>query len=313
VRTQDFVQTKRLPEVHDVLHRMRLFVDAHAPDTVLISEAYLDEPSELLAFYGGPGDEAIHLPFNFFLAQVPAFDALAFRRAIERVEAALGPDRWPSQVLSNHDIDRACDRFAAGAREHTDAIARLLAIVLLTVRGSPFIYYGEEIGMRTEPPATLDEVRDPVGRVFWPRYKGRDGVRRPMPWTAGPGAGFTNGRPWLALPSDAGTRNVAAQTQSPSSLLMFYRSLLDLRRRSPALRDGGYRGLASSGGVLAFERSAGADRAIVLANMSTEAARPGADLPSTARVTFGTHRAAGTTLNRSAAVLEPFEGMILTT
>src|SRR5262249_28323871 len=143
---------------------------------------------------------------------------------------------WPSLVLSNHDIDRACDRLAprSGSEQalgaDPDAVARLLAVLLLTLRGTPFLYYGEEIGMRTEPPARIEDVQDPVGRRFWPRYKGRDGVRRPMPWNGGAGHGFTTGHAWLGFPSDAAARHVAAQHADPASLLSLYRALLRLRR-----------------------------------------------------------------------------------
>ena len=113
------------------------FVDRRRP-TRSDQRAYVGSADELTAFYGG-GDE-IHLPFNFFLAQVPRRDAAALRDVVERVERACN-GRWPSNVFSNHDIDRACDRFAAGA--DPDAVARLLAMLLLTLRGTPFIYYGE--------------------------------------------------------------------------------------------------------------------------------------------------------------------------
>jgi alpha-glucosidase len=312
VRTQDFVQTRRLPEVHGVLERVRTFVDALAPDTVLISEAYVDEVADLVTFYGD--DDAMHLPFNFFLAQMPALEAQAFRRAIDSVEAALGPGRWPSQVLSNHDIDRACDRLANGHDEHADAIARLLAVVLLTLRGSPFIYYGEEIGMRTEPPSTVDAVRDPVGRVFWPRYKGRDGVRRPMPWTGAAGAGFTSGRPWLALPSDASGRNVEAQSRSDRSLLTFYRAMLRHRRQSTALRAGDYRSVSAHPDVLAFERTAASERMVIAANMSALASR--VDLTAACRgatgvVAIGTHRSGETAVRSDDLELAPYEALVL--
>src|SRR5262249_50589731 len=115
----------RLPgEVLDALHRVRRFVDRERSDAVLISEAYLDDASELVPFYGRNGDDGMHLPFNFFLAQVPSLEAPLFRRAVEDVETACR-GRWPSLVLSNHDIVRACDRLAAPADAHP--CAKLLA------------------------------------------------------------------------------------------------------------------------------------------------------------------------------------------
>jgi alpha-glucosidase len=178
-----------------------------------------------VCFYGD-GDE-MHLPFNFFLAQVPRRDAGAFRQAVDEVEHACGA-HWPTLVLSNHDVARACDRYAGDGDR--DAVARLLVLMLLTLRGTPFLYYGEEIGMRTADPAGRDDVRDPVGQRFWPLYKGRDGARRPTQWTAAPGGGFTDGTPWLTMAPDAPHRTVEGQLKDERSLLSFYQTLLQIRR-----------------------------------------------------------------------------------
>src|SRR5436190_9726759 len=264
VDSQHELYTRGLPELHDTLRRVRAFVEHRQPDAILISEAYVGSAEQLTAFYGA--DDEMHLPFNFFLAQVPARDA-AMREAVERVEAA-GGGRWPSLVLSNHDIDRACDRFAGD--DDPDAVARLLAMLLLTLRGTPFIYYGEEIAMRTDPPRSIDEVRDPVGRRFWPSYKGRDGVRRPMQWSSAPGAGFSQATPWLPLSCDSGARNVDAQNADANSILGFYRSLLRLRRVSPALAAGDYDGLDSGPGILAYARTNRRERVLVVLNFTSE-------------------------------------------
>jgi len=308
VRTQKYVQTQRLPEVHDLLRRVRRFVDRHAPESVLISEAYVDRVEELVCFYGC-GDE-MHLPFNFFLAQVPALAAGAFRRAVDEIERAVGT-RWPSLVLNNHDIERSCDRLDGDP----DAVARVLAMLLLTLRGSPFIYYGEEIGMRTQPPATLADVRDPVGRTFWPKYKGRDGVRRPMQWDGSAGSGFTGGTPWLPLASDAGERHVAAQASDPTSLLTFYRTLLRARSTSRALKQGEYRTITSRAEVFAYERRHDRDVKLIVLNMSSEARDAGLgdvrDLPNTWRTVAGTHRSARQPVTLNALRLAPYEGLLL--
>jgi alpha-glucosidase len=310
VDTEIPVYSRRPDEVHAALRRIRAFTDAYAPHAVLISEAYPETPGDLAQFYGD-GDE-MHLPFNFFLAEVPSLDATAFRRAIEEVQRACG-SRWTSAVLSNHDIDRACDRLASGA--DPDAVARLLAVLLLTARATPFIYYGEEIGMRTVPPARVDEVRDPVGRKFWPTYKGRDGVRRPMQWTAGVGHGFTAATPWLGFAADAPTRNVAAQRGAGGSLIELYRALLCARRTRPALRGGSYTAVASDGRVLAFLRRAGLDAALVVINMSGE--HVDARLDDAALGRGGWHAAVCTDVRSadivdpSALAVRPFEALVL--
>jgi len=308
VDSQQLLYTRGLPELHDVLRRVRAFVERRRPEAILISEAYVGSAEQLTAFYGA--DDEMHLPFNFFLAQVAARDAAAMKEAIEKVDGASG-GRWPSLVLSNHDIDRACDRFAGN--DDPDAVARLLATMLLTLRGTPFIYYGEEIAMRTDPPRSIDEVRDPVGRRFWPSYKGRDGVRRPMQWSSTPGAGFTRGTPWLPLSVDSGARNVDAQHADPASILGYYRSLLRLRRDNPALASGVYEGLDQRPGILAYARTNSGQRLVVVLNFTSEV-REMAGLPidaSAATVLLGTHRAAGDSVSVQPLRLRPLESLIL--
>lgn len=312
VRTQDFVNTKCLPEVHEVLRRLRQFVDRRNPDVVLISEAYVEDVDDLVLFYGQ--NDEMHLPFNFFLAQVRARDAAQFRQVVDRVEQAFG-DLWPSHVLSNHDIDRACDRFAAGPADK-DRVATLLAMLLLTLRGSPFVYYGEEIGMRTFPPARLEDVRDPVGRTFWPTYKGRDGVRRPMQWQGTAAAGFTRGTPWLETAPDAGARNVAGQLAAPGSVLNFYRALLRFRRSSDALRAGRYRALSSERGVFAFLRQSDHETVLVILNTADDQqSLPLTGLEELAtrswRVAVGSHRTSGKTIALSTLRLAALEALLL--
>lgn len=263
VYTQETLYNRRLPEVHDALRRVRTFVAARSADALLVSEAYVDTVADLVRFYGD-GDE-IHLPFNFFLAQVPAREAALFRRAVEEVEQGFG-GRWPSLVLSNHDIARACDRY--GPEADADAVAKLLAMMLLTLRGTPFLYYGEELGLRTHDPVHRDEVRDPVGRTFWPAYKGRDGARRPMPWSGEDGGGFTQGTPWLPLSPDSRQRHVHGQREDPASVLAFYRALLRLRRTHAALQEGAYRTVPAHHDVFAYSRACGDERLVVALNMS---------------------------------------------
>jgi len=312
VRSQEYLHTKGLPELHDVLRRLRRFTDRHGADTMLVSEAYVDTVDALLEFYGD--DDEMHLPFNFTLAQVPTRDAALFRAAVDRVERAF-ERQWPSLVLSNHDIDRAVDRYRGS--DDPDAVSKLLAMLLLTLRGTPFLYYGEEIGMRTEPPARLEDVRDPVGRVFWPGYKGRDGVRRPMSWSDAPGAGFTQAVPWLAAAADSSTRNVARQRRQADSVLTFHRDLLHLRRASPALMEGAYRAVQSEPGVFAFLRRAPADARLVLLNMaSASCTRPlaaeSADVAAAHwRIALGTHRPGGEPIDLQDLTLAPLEALLL--
>ncbi len=229
--------TDNLPEVHDVLREMRHLVDSYPGNPVLISEA--DEPniSELTKMYGRNNDE-VQLPMDFQIADVNQLSAPRFRELLDEVfHNPVGGQ--PHYFFSNHDQSRHWDRYGDGT--HNDAIARLMATLLLTTGATPQMYYGEEIGMRTTPPARKEDVKDPIGRIGWPKEKGRDGERTPMQWDQGKNAGFSSGaKPWLPVPSSAEQVNVAAESKNPESLLSFYKKLIALRRSDPAMRDGEY-------------------------------------------------------------------------
>jgi alpha-glucosidase len=143
--------------------------------------------------------------------------------------------------------------------------------MLLTLRGSPFFYYGEEIGMVTTDPQTLEDVRDPVGKRYWPGNKGRDGVRTPMQWDAGLNAGFTTGTPWLKVPPSGARKNVAAEIADPLSLLNFYKQAIALRHHSPALLDGDYQSVGNDPHIFAYLRRGPRQTMLIALNMSLEA------------------------------------------
>ncbi|HEX8687057.1 MAG TPA: alpha-amylase family glycosyl hydrolase, partial [Pyrinomonadaceae bacterium] len=213
---QEKKYNRDLPEVQDAVVRLRAFNDRVNPQSVLVGEAYVPRWEELMRYYG-PADNGVHLPFNFFLVMEPARSQLkapVFRDVVVRSEQALR-GRWTTYVLSNHDIPRHYDRLGDG--KHNEEVARLTATMLLTLRGTPFLYYGEEIGMLTTEPKTVEEVRDPVGRRYWPLRKGRDGERTPMQWDATANAGFSPGTPWLPVPPSAREKNVAAQARDAGS------------------------------------------------------------------------------------------------
>jgi alpha-glucosidase len=226
--------TDNLPEVHDILRDFRKVVSEFPGDPVLISEA--DEPNitELTKMYGLHDDE-IQLPMDFQIADINKLSAAGFRELFQEVEnnAASGQ---PYIFFSNHDQPRQWDRYGDGI--HNDEIARVMATLLLTTRATPQLYYGEEIGMRTTPPARKEDARDPIGTLGWPKEKGRDGERTPMQWETSKNAGFTTGTPWLPVPESASRYNVAVEQHDPESLLNFYKRLIFLRRSRPALRIG---------------------------------------------------------------------------
>jgi alpha-glucosidase len=173
-------------------------------------------------------------------------------------------------VISNHDIVRSYDRYGDG--KHNDEIAKLMAALYLTLRGTPIIYYGEEIGMKTTPPTRQEDVKDPIGRKGWPTEKGRDGERTPMQWDNSENAGFTMGTPWLPVPPTYKTHNVADETKDADSILEFYKSVLKLRHTNGALLNGNYKAInENNANVLSYLRVYKDKAVIVSLNMSDTA------------------------------------------
>jgi alpha-glucosidase len=246
------------PEVHDVIARMRAALDQYE-DRVLIGEIYL--PVDRLVTYYGTDGRGAHLPFNFQLLLLP-WDPTVIAEAVDRYESLLPPYGWPNWVLGNHDRPRIASRVGPGQ-------ARLAALLLLTLRGTPTLYYGDEIGMHDVPiPPHL--VQDPFEKNVPGLGFGRDPVRTPMQWDASPHAGFTSAAPWLPLVEDYERVNVEAQRADPDSILSLYRRAIALRRDEPALAVGGYIGRGVRDGVLSYVRSAGERRFLVALNFGTE-------------------------------------------
>ncbi|MGD0757987.1 MAG: alpha-glucosidase [Candidatus Sulfotelmatobacter sp.] len=251
----------KLPEVHDVLRGLRKVADEN--NAVLIGETWTADIAELNRYYGQGKDE-LQLPMDFLFTTVNKLSPAEFRKQIAAVDAASG---WPTFVISNHDIVRSYDRYGDG--RHNDQIAKLMAALYLTLRGTPIIYYGEEIGMKTTPPTRKEDVKDPIGRTGWPEEKGRDGERTPMQWDESANAGFSTATPWLPVPPTYKTHNVADESKDPNSVLEFYKSVLKLRHTSKALLDGSYAALnESDANVLSYLRAYKDDVVLVALNMS---------------------------------------------
>ena len=249
-------------------------------DGVMIGELYL--PFERLARYYGAG---VHLPSNMHLISAP-WQPAALADLVERYEAALPPGAWPNWVLGNHDRHRVATRL--GPEQ-----ARVAAMLLLTLRGTPTVYYGDELGM-TDVAIPPDRVQDPYERNSPGLGVGRDPARTPMQWSDGPGGGFTDGEPWLPL-GDLAT-NVEAQRRDPSSMLNLHRDLIALRRefaREP------YRTVSADDATLVFRRG---DRWAVALNLSDEPV----PMPLRGRVRLSTHP-------DRADELRPAEGVVLET
>jgi alpha-glucosidase len=201
---------------------------------------------------------------DFLFTTVNKLSPAEFRKQIAAVNGASG---WPTFVISNHDIVRSYDRYGDG--EHNDQIAKLMAALYLTLRGTPMMYYGEEIGMTTTPPTRKEDVKDPIGRTGWPKEKGRDGERTPMQWNSSQNAGFSKGTPWLPVPPTYKTHNVADESNDPNSILEFYRQVLQLRHTNRALLYGAYTAINENDtNVLSYLRTYKDEGVVVALNMS---------------------------------------------
>jgi alpha-glucosidase len=262
--------TNNLPEVHDVQRELRKVTDEFR-DRVLIGETYLENIGDLRKMYGARNDE-LQLPMDTQVGFINKLDVGLFRSKIAEAETQLDGN-MPLFVFDNHDNTRSWDRYGDGA--HNDAIARLIATVLLASRSVALMYYGQEIGMVTTPPTRKEDVRDPVGVTGWPKDKGRDGERTPMQWDAGRNAGFTTGTPWLPVPLSYVTVNVQVEAKQPASLLEWYRRLIQLRATNPALRDGAEIMLnPNDKNVLSWLRKSADGGAVVVACNFTSAPQP---------------------------------------
>jgi alpha-glucosidase len=258
----DDVYNTKLPELHDVLRKLRAVADeSHA---VLIGETPTSDIDQLKAYYGANNNE-LQMPMDFMFTYINKLDPAEFRRQIAAVDAAGG---WPVYVLGNHDIPRSYNRYGDGV--HNDQIAKMMAAFYLTLRGTPIMYYGEEIGMENNDPERKEDVKDPIGKLGWPAEKGRDGERTPMQWKNAPNAGFSQTTPWLPVPASYNTHNVETELKNPDSILNFYKRILALRHTNPVLLDGAYVPLNQDNPqVLSYLRTYQGKAVLVVLNMSS--------------------------------------------
>ena len=304
---QNHIYDRNRPETHDICRGLRQITEQYAGDErILVGEIFTRITGLAAEFHGFNNDE-LHMAFNFDFLYQP-WSARAFYQSIERWYSAIPEGAWPNFTLSNHDQPRHYGRYKE--KGFTEARARVAAAMVLTLRGTPFLYYGEEIGMDNLPIHHAD-LQDPFGKRTWPiRRFGRDPERTPMQWDSKPFAGFTEHgrRPWLPIPRDSVTRNVEVQLEDPGSLLNFYRTLIELRRRRPELQLGDIRFLIpGTRNVLAYRRDleakAGPQTVAIFLNFGSRTVIDfQRDISQTERATFGaenwrvllgTHRTAG--------------------
>jgi alpha-glucosidase len=286
------------PEVHHIIERMRDVLDEYG-EKMMVGEVYL--PMERLVTYYGSQGSGVHLPFNFQLIELP-WHARVIAEAIDKYEAVLPSYGWPNWVLGNHDNPRIATRIGA-------AQARVAAMMLLTLRGTPTMYYGDELGMHNVP-IPPERVQDPFEKNVPGLGLGRDPARAPMQWSTDLHAGFSAAEPWLPIADDYVCRCVEAEREDAHSMLTLYRRLLELRRREPALNVGDYRAAPAQGDMLAYRRVEGDSQFLIVLNLGRDAAVFSGMMPA-GKVEISTHLdRAGEAFN-GRIELRPADGVVV--
>lgn len=316
------------PESLLAAERIRAVLDEYRPERVAVGECASENGAPAYLELCKPG--RLHLAFHFELLNAAGLGAAPLKSIIDRTDRLFGGRAWPCYLLGNHDVPRLLSRVLARRPGiPSPPAAKVFAALLLTLRGTPFLYYGEEIGMaNTHVPA--DRLQDPFGKAIWPE-PGRDVARTPMQWDRSPNAGFSTSRPWLPTQEAGPSPDVASQAADPDSVLRFYRSLLLLRRRRPELARGRYlpgpaaagslaaggtladNGSLAAGGVLSYSRQDGSSASDIYLSFHPGPAKHPLRRPG--RVLLGTHRPPGAPVAaaspRAGIRLAPFEVLIL--
>ena len=302
------VNDKGHPDVHGVYRELRAILDEYSAQAprMMVGEIHDFDLEKWAAYYGEPGKREFHQPFNFALIGVP-WDAQEVRRRVDMMDAAVPPWGWPNNVLGNHDEHRLASRFG---KEN----ARTAAMLLLTLRGTPTLYYGDEIGMTdVEIPPELEQ--DPWGINMPGLGLGRDPERTPMQWSAEPHAGFSppaTEQTWLPVAADYAAVNVAVELDDPTSILNLYRALLGMRADSAALQLGAYQALdTNTRSCFVYTRQAPGERLIVALNFTDKIQVIDSGQSGQAEVLLSTHLDRGGTVNPERLGLRPREGVIL--
>lgn len=301
-RQQDHVYDMNRPEVHDLIREMRQVLDAYEGDRVSIGEVWFRPISLWIRYYGENLDE-YHLPFNFGLLHQP-WKADAMRALVNEIEEALPSDAWPNNVLGNHDSSRLATRLGPNT-------VRPAAMMLLTLRGTPTIYMGEELGME-DGEIPLDRLQDPPALNIGPEA-GRDPCRTPFQWSDELYTGFSTVEPWLPVAADYKTRNAANQKNDPKSVLSLYRRLLHYRKKTPSLLHGTYRSIENlPSGCFVYLREYGNQRQLIAINfIEKPLVLPLDGVAKEGRVVLSTELDRSNVENLSQLELRPFEGVIV--
>ena len=306
---QKHVYTRNRPKSLRITCLLRKLLDEYN-DRMCVGEIYTLPPGNpaTAADYLGSGEDSIHLAFDFSLMFQP-WNARKFYTCLKNWYDHIPQNGWACNVLSNHDLFRSNTRFRR--TKHFLEKSRLMAMLLLTLKGTPFIYYGEEIGM-SNGRLSKNQIADPLGKRFWPFFKGRDRARTPMQWNSGLNAGFSKGIPWLPVNQDYPEINVEVESNDPDSILSFYRKIICLRNETATLQFGEWIPLIKGEkGILAYFRTLRDDKLFVLLNFIRRSGKLFLPFPVTGNVLISTHRKEGTLLKSGEDQIYPYEATVI--
>ena len=306
---QKHLYDRNQPETHDILKEFRALLDVY-DERMSVGEVhgvdFTGDPAHAASFFGNGTDE-LHLVFDFAHMN-NTWGAPSFYERIKTMSSLIPGEGWPCHVFNNHDQFRSMRRYGKGP----DAIkrAKILAALLITLRGTPFVYYGEEIGMQNgKIPRRL--IQDPVGKKYWPLHPGRDPERTPMQWSPERNAGFTTGKPWLPVNSDYDCVNVENELVDRNSLLTFYKDLIAIRKQYPALQQGDMIPvIEGQDDIIVYRRGYAQEKLLIILNFSDQNRRVNiAELGG--QVILSTHRFANQTIKGPELSILPYEATIL--
>jgi alpha-glucosidase len=276
---------------------------------MMVGETFADDMNPAMpASYMGDGSDELHLAFDFSTMFLQ-WDAKKFFNSINSWIKAVPNNGWPCHVFSNHDQPRSMTRF--GKRNESESRGKVLAVLLLTLKGTPFLYYGEELGMANRH-IPKKHIHDPVGLKYWPIPVGRDGERTPMQWTPGINAGFTAGEPWLPLNNNYTKVNVQAELKDEKSFLNFYKSLIKLRKRNDILAFGSWEPVnKGEDDILSYRRIYDNRELLVILNFSSKLKKKIPVDVANRKVLFSTHRTADSIVGADENYIYPYEATVL--
>jgi alpha-glucosidase len=306
---QKHVYTRNRPKSQRITRLLRKLLDEY-DDRMCVGEIYTMPPGDpsISADYLGKGNDSIHLAFDFSLIFQP-WNARKFYRCIKNWYEQIPENGWACNVLSNHDLFRSNSRF--GRKKNIIEKSRIMAVLLLTLKGTPFIYYGEEIGM-TNGKLNRSQIADPLGKRFWPFFKGRDRARTPMQWNTGLNAGFSSSAPWLPVNQNYLALNVEVESADTESILNLYKKLIRLHHSNTILQSGDWvPSITGEKGIFAYFRMLDGDKIFVLLNFRNRPGRIFLPLTKPGIVLVSTHRLEGTMLQSGEENICPFEATVL--